>query len=173
MSQTELQQACEAAGITITSLHLYLDWSEDPKFPRDRWSCTLEYQGKKETFDYFTGIGHRVPAFGVKQEGLRKWVRTSTGDVAFGDKQAIEKGWLILKTVKGKVVGPSVADVVSSLLIDFDACKSTFDDWCSNLGMDKDSLKALNTYIACQRNGSRLAKLLGYTLTEQLVGKEH
>lgn len=175
MAKSELQEACEKAGITITSQHLYLEWrTEDEKsYPYDKWITTLHYKDKSESFDYSTGIGHRVCAPGVKQEGVRKWYNSIMGDTAYGDKQAVEKGFLILKREKGKVVGPSVADVVYSLVSDSDAVGTTFDEWCSNLGYDNDSLKALNIYLACQRNSSKLIRLLGSKLVEELRGKEH
>lgn len=169
---SELQQACEEAGVTISSVHLNVDYTDD-KFPTDKWSCTLTYEGKSATFDFTTGSGHRVLAMGVKREGNRKYVYRTTGDVVWGERAAIEKNLLILKRVKGKTVGPSVADLVSSLLSDAEACETTFDDWFSNFGSDNDSLKALNTYIACQRAGSKLFKVLGYKLAQELKDKEH
>lgn len=173
MSKSELQVACEENEVTITSVHLFVDYSEDEKFPRDKWACTLSYNGRSATFEYFTGSGHRVLAAGVKREGNRKYVYRTSGDVVWGERQAIEKNLLILKRVKGKVVGPEVADVLSCLLSDSSACETSFDEWCSDFGSDPDSLSVLNTYLACQRNGTKVIKLLGYTLAKELRGKEH
>lgn len=171
---SELQIACEEKGITITSQHLYVDYSEgEDHGPRDKWACTIHYKDRSATFEYYTGSGHRVLAPRVKRESHRKYVVKFTGDVVWGDRQAIEKGLLILKKEKGKIVGPSVADVLSCLLSDAGAMETTFDDWCSNFGSNNDSLAALNTYLACQRNGSKVSKLLGYALMKELVEKEH
>jgi len=175
MIKSELQQVCENKGITITSTHLYLDW-DDPKFPRDKWSSTIHYQGRSATFEFFTGIGHRVAGPGWKAEGRNKWASLA-GHVALGVTEAINVGALVLKRQRtnggAKVVGPSVADVLSCILMDARACETTFDDWCSDFGADNDSLKALNTYLACQRNGSKVRNLLGCALVEELQNEEH
>lgn len=172
---SQLREACEENDITITSTHLYVDYSEKDgdKYPRDKWACTLHYKDRSATFEFSTGSGNRVLAAGVKREGTSKYARRSTGDVVFGDKKAIEQGYLILERKKGKIVGPDVADVLSSVLSDAEACETTFDDWCSTFGSNNDSLGALNTYLACQRNGTKVIKLLGYTLFKELRGKEH
>ncbi len=172
MSKSELQEACELNEITISSEHLYVDYSEDEKFPRDKWACTISYKDKSATFEFFSGCGDRVCAMGVKKEGPRKYVSRG-GDVVFGEKQAIEKGFLVLKKEKGKIVGPDVADVLRCLLDSTRACMTTFDEWCSDYGSNNDSLQALNTYLACQREGAKIRKVLGYALTEELVQKEH
>jgi hypothetical protein len=173
MSKSELQQACEDAGVMISSKHLYVDYSDcgSDKFPCDKWACTIHYGEKSETFTYFTGSGHRKLASGIKREGMRKYV--SSNNVAFGEKEAIEKGYLVLKRYNGKIVGPEVADVLYCILSDADACETTFDDWCSNVGANNDSLKDLNTYLACQRNGTKLIRLLGRDLFNRLRSKEH
>jgi len=175
MTKSELQTACEENDITITSTHLYVDYGgEDGEtFPRDKWACTLHYKGKSATFEFFTGSGHRVLARGVKREGHRKYVATYGGDVVFGEKNAIEKNFLILKREKGKIVGPEVADLLSSLISDASACQTTFDDWCSDFGANNDSLGTLNTYLACQRNGAKVVRVLGSKLMEELRSKEH
>jgi hypothetical protein len=76
------------------------------------------------------------------------------------------------ETKRKEFVGPSVGDVVYSYLSESEACTTTFDDWCNNFGEDNDSLKALNTYLACQRNGMKLIRLLGGELAEELRQKE-
>jgi hypothetical protein len=177
MGKSELQQACEDKGITISSVHLALEGDPDANHWKDKWSCTLSYEGRSATFDYWTGIGHRVVASGWKAEGPNKW-GSFGGVVVFGLKDAIAKGALVLKRRKSEGrwehEGPSVADVLSCLLSDTRACTTTFDDWCSDYGENNDSLKALNTYLACQRNGSKVTRLLGSVkLVEELSEKEH
>jgi hypothetical protein len=179
MGKSELQRACEETGITISSVHIVLEGDPDANQWKDKWSCTISYQDRSATFDYWTGIGHRVVADGWKVEGPSKWGQRFTGDVVFGIKDAIAKGVLVLKRVKNEetkrreVAGPSVADVLSCLLSETRACTTTFDDWCSDYGDNNDSLKALNTYLACQRNGSKVIRLLGSKLVEELSQKEH
>ena len=44
------------------------------------------------------------------------------------------------------------------LIVDSEACSETFESWCSNFGYDTDSRKAMDTYLACQKNGEKLRK---------------
>lgn len=178
MSKSELQRACEDHEITITSTHIALESDPDVNQWKDKWACTLHYKGKSATFEFSTGIGHRVVAHGWKAEGHNKWW-SSGGQVVFGLKDALIKNVLTLKRTKNpntgrsEQVGPEVADVLSCLLSDSEACSTTFDDWCSTFGSNNDSLGALNTYLACQRNGSKVFRLLGSVLVEELRCKEH
>lgn len=176
MAKSELQQACEKLGITVTNQHSHIDW-EDPKFPRDKWASTIHYKDKSATFEYFTGVGNRICAPRVKKEGATKWYDAARGAYAFSTKEAVEKNFLILKRVKknGNWVneGPSVADVIYSLASEAGAMTTTFDEWCSDFGYNNDSLGALNTYIACQRNGTKLVRVIGTKLLAELQRKEH
>ena len=63
------------------------------------------------------------------------------------------------KLMPARPVQPSVADVVSSLMLDASACEQAFEDWCSDFGYDPDSRKQLESYLACQSNGIKLQKL--------------
>ena len=132
-SESELQLACDEHNITITSTHLYVDNISD-KFPCDKWACSIHYNEKSSTFEYFSGKGHRV---------------------------------------NNQPNAPNVADVLYCALTDASACETSFDDWCNDFGSNSDSLQALNTYLACQRNGDKLNKLLGHTLVTELRNKEH
>lgn len=174
MEKSELDLACEEREITISSKHLYIDYT-DPKYPQDKWECTLHYKDKNATFEFGTGIGHRVPALGVKAETLPRmqWIHKNSGSVVRNAKEAIEKNMLVLAKKNGKVIGPSVADVLSCLLTDSVACEQSFEDWCSDFGADTDSRKAFNTYEVCQQNGDKIMKLLGKEIVQNLRQKEH
>lgn len=179
MGKSELQQACEDKGITITSVHMELEWEPNVKHPMDVWNSTLHYNGQSATFRFRTGIGHRVLGFGWKADGPERWYSQSNGHIAKGFAQAVAMGALVIKrerdpeTKKSSHMGPSVADVVHSCLSDSRACTTTFDDWCSDFGCNNDSLKALNTYLECQRVGSKIIRLLGTKLANELSKKEH
>lgn len=54
----------------------------------------------------------------------------------------------------GKPVKPEAAGVLYSLLLD--ASEQSFSYWCGDLGYDTDSIKAFNTYHACERIGKEL-----------------
>lgn len=61
---------------------------------------------------------------------------------------------------------PHIADILSSLLSDSDAGGEYFADFCSDLGYEPDSRKALDTYLACQKSGAKLRKL---SLPEEII----
>lgn len=159
---SELSDAAETAGVVIQSAHLGVEWEGD--HGSDRWSCVLSHQGRAATFEYFSGMGHRrLRRWAAKAEGTR--YRTREGDL-----------FTLLQAVKANLltpVPPAVADVLSCVLSDAGACDETFDEWAGNLGYDNDSIKALNTYLACQRNGEKVRRLLGVELFEQLRRLEH
>lgn len=59
---------------------------------------------------------------------------------------------------RGKPAKPKLDDVLHSLVMDADACDMSFSEWCSNLGYDEDSRKALDIYIQCQKSADKLRK---------------
>jgi hypothetical protein len=98
-----------------------------------------------------------------------KWVCT----LHFGDrKESFEYGTGSGLRKNNTPVKPVAADVVYSVLSDYSAGEESFEDFCSNFGYDNDSIKALNTYIACQRNGKKVLNLFRETL-EELQKAEH
>lgn len=58
-------------------------------------------------------------------------------------------------------VPPTVADVMACLMSDARVGSQTFDEYCSDFGLDNDSRKALDTHLACQRVLTGMRTLLG------------
>lgn len=56
---------------------------------------------------------------------------------------------------------PTAGDVLACLLSDAQAVHETFESWCSDLGLDSDSRKALATYEQCRATRTQLEYLLG------------
>lgn len=58
---------------------------------------------------------------------------------------------------------PNAADVVHSILSDASIADSagSFEDFCSDLGYDNDSIKALKSYKACVRMAKKTAQFFG------------
>lgn len=81
------------------------------------YRCTLRYQGRRFSFDFWQGQG-------------------ITHD-------------------------PTAAGVLECLLSDAQAEGQTFEEWCSDLGEDPDSRRALATFEACRKIGEGLRRLLG------------
>lgn len=63
-----------------------------------------------------------------------------------------------LRGGKGMPIKPTAADVISSIAAEASACEQTFEDWASDLGYDNDSIKALDTYLACQKEATAMRK---------------
>ena len=61
---------------------------------------------------------------------------------------------------------PTQADVLTSLILDSSGVwGENFGDWCANYGYDDDSRKAERIYKQCQRDATRLERLLGPDFT--------
>lgn len=113
----------------------------------DKWSCTFTRTGSTRQaveFDFFTGLGLRKAPAGVTR--------------AFD------------KVRMAKPKEPHPADVLHSLILDSSAVDQSFESWCSDLGYDRDSRKALTTYEACQQNAD---KLRGFVTRETLESFEN
>ena len=65
-----------------------------------------------------------------------------------------------------KPVAPCAADVLYSLILDAEACEQSYQDWCDNFGYESDSIKALNTYRACEAIGHELRKVFDHATRE-------
>lgn len=61
-----------------------------------------------------------------------------------------------------------VADVLHSLILDSSANEMSFDDWCLEYGYSSDSIKARDTYDACQRNTDKLCRIFPRKTLEAL-----
>lgn len=69
---------------------------------------------------------------------------------------------------QGKAKAPEPASVLHCLAMDARLAEDTFEDFCSCLGYDTDSRKALDTYLQCQKNGSDLRSVLGSSLLGEI-----
>ena len=152
-------------GLTLTSVHLGLNtWDEmNPKMLADEWRVQISYNGKEYTTTYRTGIGHRKVKPGVKKE--RGGYATLT-ESPKSEAEACRRGWL-------KLVQPDIADVVSCLLNDASSAEEVFEEWCSGCGYSSDSRKALNVYLECQNTLSKLRRMFGYELYNELTKLSH
>src|SRR5579859_3319152 len=157
---SELGDKLDALGITIKSNWLYVDFT-DINYPVDKWICSLSFEDKTESFEFQTGYGHRRLAHRVKKEGSRKWYHHLYHYYASSVKEAIDKNFLL-------VSDPKIEDVVSSLLSDCSAKGETFHNWCSDFGMNNDSIHSQNIYLACQKNADKLYHLLGSSIIAEL-----
>lgn len=132
---------------TVKHLHNPLKAkSDDFHETRDKWLFTCEGQ----SFEFYTGIGHRIPAMGFRAKQ------------AFNDyrgKNLTQYGFDRFINEFSRPKYPTPTDLLYCLVMDASASEESFEDWCSNFGYDSDSIKALETYRECQKTASKLRKL--------------
>jgi hypothetical protein len=67
---------------------------------------------------------------------------------------------------------PEVAEVLDCLISDSWSADEDFAEFCSNMGFDEDSRKALRIYKACVSIRERLLSLLGHDLFNEALACE-
>jgi hypothetical protein len=135
----------------------------------DCWKATVSYNGKNYTTEYKTGLGHRKVATGVKRapfKNIGQFSYSKGSVVAHTEEDAAR-----LKLTEP--VQPELADVLYCLLSDASGSDEMFDDWCSNLGYNTDSRKALDTYLKCQETRKHLIQMFGHNLFNEMRHLEH
>ncbi len=166
---TDLEKLVKDLGVALDAVHLDLV-TKDPdgkpaKWAHDAWRVTFTYgdKGRVISTSYKTGLGHRKPRAGVKAE--RGGFATRT-DAPVKTERAAELGWIVPSA-------PTAADVLYCLVSDANGCDQSFDDWCADLGESNDSIKARDTYFACQKTRVDLISMFGLELFEKLGAAEH
>lgn len=106
-------------------------------------------------FDYYTGHGNVTPKklLWHDKNHLKQLQATQN---AFNERLTNEGFKQLLSYVEP--IKPKIEDVLYSLVLDSEACEMSFEDWCCNFGCDTDSIEALETYRACQKNTDKLRK---------------
>jgi hypothetical protein len=64
------------------------------------------------------------------------------------------------RTGMGWTTEPTIADLVSSLMLDASCGEISFEDFCSDFGYDSDSRSAERTHRACKRTHEALSRLM-------------
>jgi hypothetical protein len=167
----QVSAVCAELGIAVESKHVRLVTREADgspvEWPHDEWTCRLTYQGKVHATTFKTGLGHRkAPRYVERSRNGGFYSPVRGGAYARDLTDACELGWLA-------PVAPSVADVVASLVMDASSADQSFEDWCADLGYSDDSIKALDTYRACQRTRTALQRLFGAATFDRLARAEH
>lgn len=112
--------------------------------------------------DYMQGIAH-VPGYVhtigrltvTQAEAYREQHRAAE----LGTYPQARNGKLCSYLPRKPLSAPNIADVLHSLVLDGDAANRSFDDWCSELGLDTDSRKAERMYDACRDIGRQLQRM--------------
>lgn len=139
----------------------------------DQWQITFKKAGKfSESFDYYTGSGHRIFNSGLslspKNKSFTESVKAATGlPYAVVKESKQDKA---VKNVYGQeyAVTPTQASVLYCLLLDAESGSMSFDDFCDNFGYDNDSISDFKTYQACMAITKQVQKLFTYSERQQL-----
>jgi hypothetical protein len=118
-----------------------------------RWLVTIG----KEKFTYKTGIGHAV-----KQEKCDKF-----GNFLAYNRRPKDKQTILDSGTKAFVFRPDIDHILDCLFSDAELGKTSFNDFCSDLGYSNDSIKAFDTYRACMDIGIKLRAGLGSSYQEE------
>lgn len=128
---------------------------------QDKFVVTLSRGQETESFEFFTGIGHRKPL--KKVCGPEQWRVDRAKKIMDGMslRQTDENYELAKEELEAgsTAVLPKLDDVLSCLVTDAEADGMPFEGWCSYFGYDSDSRKALATYEACKANAGKLKRL--------------
>ncbi len=171
---TPLAKLMSDNGIKVTLTHLHVVWfnekGEREKHPMDKWYALVTREdGRSFGTFYSTGMGHRVfskfPSGSKWSQKANGKYQSNMGDGTFYTlEQMVAKNYLQLPKE-----GPKADEVLHALLNDAQSGSESFRDFCDNYGMDRDSLSALKTYLACQETRDAMLRLFGGALLSELT----
>ncbi len=153
------------------------DWQHDLYYV----TFTNQRSGVLST-EYKTGLGHRVAVTNNQSFTATSRMKTAynkalksvgiENGLTVTQKEFItSNGFKKARILEGGAysVTPTSASVLYSLLNDA-RCGSDYDfeDFCSEFGYDEDSIKAYETYKACQKTSKQLKKVFSATQLAQL-----
>jgi hypothetical protein len=158
-----LGEMLDAQNVTIEVK--FVPWSQsrnrEEKHPSLNWKVKVKRNGKEILeCDYMQGVGHMTKTGKPQiQADLRRaeHAAAENGKVPFFSANH-PGGFCFLAKPQP---GPSVVDVLSSLLMDGDVLDyAGFEDWASNFGYDEDSRKAEKIYRDCIETALKLKAAL-------------
>lgn len=139
-SPAQLEDVCKERDVGIVCVFVERTADEN-KWEHFAWEVTLMYRKRSYKTTFRCGVGH------VKDPKI---------------VQKIEWGEYPNMPWKALAKAPTAADVLSCLCSDArSADRTTFEDWCSDLGYDTDSRKAEKIYLACVETNAKLHAFLG------------
>jgi len=133
----------------------------DSKYPSLNYICTLTKQGKpiKTVFDYMMGVGHAEKS--KKYERFMREYDSPPSRFRYGQK-------LFCESDHG--IKPKTIDLFTALLLDAGcAIDCDFDDFCTNLSYDTDSISAHKIFGECVDTLKQLRNAFGHKQTQKLI----
>lgn len=126
-----------------------------PEIPGERpwehhlWKITLTREGQSITFEYSAGTAHEQTRCGIAKPSM---VSRYVPKIPCEHTRCWSAGWM--------PAPPTLYDALTSLKADRTGGE-TFGDWCRDFGMDTDSRKAMDLYLACQESEERSRRFFG------------
>jgi hypothetical protein len=162
--ETSVASMLEKFGVTMTAVYKGVKANAlGGKTEMDSWSVAFSKSDGREVFeefDYYTGTGHRS-----------KVEDSAAGRFAAQHLKGASRNslaWESLRKQYCKPVAPHAAAVLQCLLMDTEASSTSFHNWCDEFGYDDDSIKARETYDACQENSDKLHRIFAHAQIEEL-----
>jgi hypothetical protein len=138
---------------TVVTAVLVGPSKDDEGWEHFLWDVTLTRHGvirDAVSFPYRMGLAHQRTKCGKPMPTTNRY--RPTPENVCGHVTCASAGF--------KPVPPSLYDVLCSLKADATDGRS-FSEWCGDYGMDTDSRKALDLYLACEESEVRSRKFFG------------
>lgn len=156
--QEQANEFCNRHGVTMDAIYL-------GHYPRlgehftAQWRITLKREGKEYRFDYTGSIND---SWKWRETGRAKWQKGVPPRYPFptSAKGRYNSRYEVLPVTTNT---PTAYDVLACLT-KYDP--GTFENFCAEYGYDTDSRKALETYLAVQKEWQGVARLFGDCLDE-------
>lgn len=136
----------------------------------DQWRCEFVPASAKRApqyFDFFTGLGLRSkPDASMRMRARLDFPGLSQKDIE--NRTGYGRRYLARVEKLRKPAEPSPASVLYSLTLDSSAVGQSFESWCGEYGYDTDSRKTHQTYMDCQANADKLARVFAPDVIRQL-----
>ncbi|WP_223699744.1 hypothetical protein [Pseudomonas aeruginosa] len=150
--ETSVDEFLKSIDVTLATVHR--GERKEGDWVHDLWSVSFIHEHGVLDTEFRTGIGHRKATIPMPVD-IRRLAPNILARVEW-EKRHI------------KPVAPKAVCILSSLVRDCDVGGSTFEEFCGDFGYDKDSRKALDTYMACQEITSKLRRFFSQEEVETI-----
>lgn len=153
--ETKVAEYLAAEGFTVSVKYIGADTEAD-SWERDEWRVRITNSANiTETFEYYTGTGHRVMTAMAALDDRRNW-----------NKNCI--GYHEWKKTAYEPQIPPVAGLLYCTISSMSALEQPFMSWANEYGYSDDSIKAYKIYEACQKEAFKLKHLFAGTQLAKL-----
>lgn len=158
LNQQDLDVAAYLKAQGISYKAEFVGTKKDQNWERDQFVVTFSNGKIAESFDYGTGIGHRLGLIGTNYKLSVKQIESVKTLIETIGTDRLDN--TVIKLSNGDyVVKPTQASVLYCLFSDADLGSESFDDFCDNLGYNNDSISDFKIYQACMATEKQLRKI--------------